>query len=65
MTDQAKPDAKPEAKTVRVTAAKFHTNGGKPYQPGEAYDVPAHEVDNLVSQGMAHPAVAANQPPKK
>lgn len=41
---------------VSVTALKFHTRDGKEYQPGDTYSVEAHEVDNLVAQGMAKPS---------
>lgn len=41
---------------VSVTALKFHTREGHEYQEGDTYTVEAHELDNLVAQGMAKPS---------
>lgn len=41
---------------VSVTALKFHTRDGEEHQAGDTYSVEAHEVDNLVAQGMAKPS---------
>jgi len=50
---------------VSVTALKYHTHGGEAHEEGDAYDVDAADVDNLVAQGMAKPTHEVAAPTAK
>jgi hypothetical protein len=52
-------DAK--AKTISVTALKYHTHQGKEHQEGSTYDVDEAQVENLIAQGMAKPTDQVKQ----
>lgn len=50
------------AKTVHVKALRFHTLFGVAHEPGEAYEVDAEHVDNLIGQYMVE---RTDAPPAK